>query len=87
MEGWRKLTTVIGEPQARIIVSFLEGEHIPVHLKTHVPPSVYPVTVDGLAEVQIWVREEDWERAQEALVALHIPPDEEGDEGVGAGPG
>lgn len=74
MEGWRKLTTVEGEAQARIVASFLEGENISVQLKSHVPPSVWPVSVDGLAEVQIWVREDDLPRALEALEALHIRP-------------
>lgn len=71
MEKWVKLTVVWGEIRAQILKGFLDGEGIEVRLRHHVPPSVYPVTVDGLAEVQILVREEDLVRAQEALAAYH----------------
>lgn len=74
MDRWAVLTTVIGEPRARILAGFLEGEGIRVRFRTHVPPSVYPVTVDGLAEVQVLVLEEDLARAREALAAFHMPP-------------
>jgi len=77
MEKWVKLTSVWGEAQAQLLKGFLEGEDIPVRLRYHVPPSVYPVTVDGLAEVQILVLEEDLLRAQEALAAYRV---EEGGE-------
>lgn len=70
MEKWVKLTSVWGEVEAQLLKGFLEGEGIPVRLRRHVPPSVYPVTVDGLAEVQLLVREEDLLRAQEALAAF-----------------
>jgi hypothetical protein len=59
MEKWVKLTTVWGEPKALLLKGFLEGEGIQVRLRYHVPPAVYPLTVDGLAEVQILVPEED----------------------------
>jgi hypothetical protein len=51
---------------------FLEGEGIKIRFRTHVPPSVYPFTVDGLAEVQLWVCEEDHARAQQALAAYKL---------------
>jgi hypothetical protein len=71
MDRWVVLTKVIGEPQARLLAGFLEGEGIRVRFRTHVPPSLYPVTVDGLAEVQLLVPREDLPRAQEALAAFH----------------
>jgi len=74
MDRWAVLTTVIGEPRARILAGFLEGEGIKVRFRTQVPPSVYPVTVDGLAEVQVLVPEEDLARAREALAAFRMPP-------------
>lgn len=70
MEKWVKLTSVWGEVEAQLLKGFLEGEGIQVRLRRHVPPSVYPVTVDGLAEVQLLVREEDLLLAQEALAAF-----------------
>ncbi len=76
MEKWVKLTTVWGEPHAQILKGFLEGEGIPVRLRYHVPPGVYPVTVDGLAEVQVWVPEEDLPAAQQALAAFRLPEED-----------
>lgn len=72
MDRWVVLTKVIGEQEARLVAGFLEGEGIQVRFRTHVPPSLYPVTVDGLAEVQLLVREEDFTRAQEALSAYRL---------------
>lgn len=77
MEKWVKLTSVWGEPRAQLLRGFLEGEGIQVRLRHHVPPSVYPLTVDGLAEIQILVREEDLPLAEEALVAFRLPSEEE----------
>ncbi|MEN3009787.1 MAG: DUF2007 domain-containing protein [Candidatus Bipolaricaulaceae bacterium] len=70
MEKWVKLTAVWGETEAQLLKGFLEGEGVRVRLRYHVPPSVYPLTVDGLAEVQILVPEEDLGPAQEALAAF-----------------
>jgi len=67
---WEVLTAAIGEPQAQLVAGFLSGEGIPVRFRSQVPPSVYPVTVDGLAEVQILVPAPDLLRAREALVAF-----------------
>ncbi len=70
MSDWEVLTTVMGEPQAQLVAGFLSGAGIPVRFRTHVPPSVYPVTVDGLAEVQLLVPAADLARAREALAAF-----------------
>lgn len=75
MEKWTKLTSVWGETNAQLLRGFLEAEGIQVRLRYHVPPAVYPVTVDGLAEIQILVREEDFPAATEALEAYHRPPE------------
>lgn len=72
MGRWVHLITVEGEPNARLLSGFLEGEGIKIQLRTHVPPSVYPFTVDGLAEVQLWVPKEDHTRAQQALAAYKL---------------
>lgn len=76
MSNWKVLITVVGEPQAQLLASFLRSEGVPVHFRSHVPPSVYPLAVDGLAEVQVLVPAEDLERAQEALAALRMPQDD-----------
>jgi len=77
MEKWAKLTTVWGETKAQLLKGFLEAEGFRVRLRYHVPPTVYPVTVDGLAEVQILVPEEDLPAAQEALEAFEAPPEDD----------
>ncbi|HID72738.1 TPA: hypothetical protein EYP38_02245 [Candidatus Micrarchaeota archaeon] len=64
------LTRVIGETEANLLIGFLEGEGIPAQKRTQVPHSVYPFTVDGLAEVEILVPEELLPRAREALEAF-----------------
>lgn len=70
MSEWAALTTVVGEPRAQLLAAFLRAEGIPVQFRTHVPPSVYPFTVDGLAEVQVLVPAGDLDRAREALAAF-----------------
>lgn len=70
MSDWEVLTTVIGEPQAQLVASFLRGEGIPIQFRSHVPPSVYPLTANGLAEVQILVPRADLDRARGALAAF-----------------
>jgi len=77
MEKWVKLTTVWGEPKAQLLKGFLEAEGIQVRLRYHVPPAVYPLTVDGLAEVQILVPEEDLFEAEEALKAFRALPEDD----------
>jgi hypothetical protein len=77
MEKWVKLTTVWGEPKAQLLKGFLEAEGIQVRLRYHVPPAVYPLTVDGLAEVQILVPEEDLFEAEEALKAFRTTPEDD----------
>ena len=72
------LTVVWGEVEADLLIGFLEGEGIPAQKRTQVPPAVYPVTVDGLAEVEILVPEELLPRAQEALRAFKLRRDEGG---------
>jgi hypothetical protein len=56
-----------GEPKARIISTLLEDFGIPTNLVSHVPPSLYPVVLDGLAEVRIMVRRRDLARAKQII--------------------
>ncbi|MFH1609957.1 MAG: tRNA (pseudouridine(54)-N(1))-methyltransferase TrmY [Candidatus Bipolaricaulota bacterium] len=76
--SWEVLTTVIGEPRAQLVAGFLSGEGIPVRFRSQVPASVYPVTVDGLAEVQVLVPAPDLPRARETLAAFEAGADREG---------
>ena len=58
---------VWGEPKAQMIKGLLEDFGIPANLVTHATPSVYPVVLDGLAEVRIMVRSRDLGRAREIV--------------------
>lgn len=77
MDQWVRLTTVTGEVQGNLLAGFLAGEGIKVKFRTHVPPSVYPIMADGLAEVQVMVPAADLPRAQDALAAYQLPESEE----------
>ncbi len=81
MSDWEVLTTVIGEPQAQLVASFLRGEGILVQFRTHVPHSVLPLMVNGLAEVRILVPAPDLPHAREALAAFEAG---EGADGEGS---
>ena len=61
---------VWSDPEAQVIKSLLESSGIRCKLVSHVPHSVYPVTVDGLGEVRIMVPQEQEETAR-ALIAAY----------------
>ncbi|MCD6541485.1 hypothetical protein J7K76_06620 [Candidatus Bipolaricaulota bacterium] len=75
-ERYVRLAVVWGEVEANLLVGFLEGEGIPARKRTQVPHSVYPFTVDGLAEVEILVPEGLLLRAQGALKAFKLYGDQ-----------
>ncbi len=58
---------VWAEAQAKLIQGLLEDFQIPSNLVTQVPPSVLPMAINGLAEVQIKVRLRDLARANEII--------------------
>ena len=65
---------VWGEPKAMLIRGLLEDFNIPVNLVAHVPQSVLPMTIDGLAEVRIMVRKPDLQRAREIIAEYFEEP-------------
>ncbi len=62
------------ESKAQLIKGLLEDFGIPVNLMTHVPPSVLPITVDGLSEIRIMVRPRDLRRAKEIVLDYFEQP-------------
>lgn len=68
---------VWGEPKAQMIRGLLEDFEIPVNLVSHAPPSIYPMAVDGLAEVRIMVRSRDRARAREIIADYFEEPCED----------
>ena len=68
---WEKLTEVQGRLEAELIESYLEANDVDVELiQEAIGHSVYPVTIDGLGRVQIFVSKEKLELARELLKAF-----------------
>jgi len=68
---------VWGEPKAQLIISLLEDFDIPVNRLMHNSPSVYPMVLDGMAEVRIMVHPRDLARAQRIIADYFETPVEE----------
>ena len=70
MDGlkWEKLTETNGRMEADVLKSFLEAEGIHVEVfQEAVGHHIYPVMVDGLGRVQIFVSKEQIGMAKELL--------------------
>ena len=57
-----------GEMEALIIKSLLESNGIPCFLKSNAAPSVHVLTIDGMGEVAIMVRESMVEEAKKLII-------------------
>jgi len=65
---WELLTEVGGRLQANLLKSHLEAEGIEVELfQEAVGRHAYPVTIDGLGRVQIFVANKDVASARQVL--------------------
>jgi hypothetical protein len=65
---WKILTEVQGRLEAEFIKSYLEAHDIDVELfQESVGHHIYPVTIDGLGRVQIFVSKEQAEAARQLL--------------------
>jgi hypothetical protein len=65
---WEKLTEIQGRLEAELIESFLEANGVDVELiQESVGHSAFPVMVDGLGRVQIFVPKEKISEARELL--------------------
>jgi tRNA (pseudouridine54-N1)-methyltransferase len=65
---------VWGDPKAQLIITLLEDFDIPVNRMMHAPPSVYPMVLDGMAEVRIMVHPRDLIRAQQIIADYFETP-------------
>ena len=75
---YEKLTEINGRLEAELIESLLEAEGIDVELvQESIGHSVYPVTVDGLGCVQIFVPKEKVPEAREWLKTFRNGIEEE----------
>ena len=74
---WECLTEVQGRLEGDLIESYLEAHGVDVELiQEAVGRSVFPVTIDGLGRVQVFVPKEKLEEARKLLQQL-----QEGQEG------
>jgi hypothetical protein len=65
---WEKLTEVQGRLEADLIESYLEANGVDVELiQESIGYSAFPVTIDGLGRVQIFVPKEKGQDARELL--------------------
>lgn len=70
--------TAHGEVEAQLIQSMLEGDGIQSMFQGEAVRLTHAITVNGLAEVKILVREDDADRAREVIEAyLNRDEDEE----------
>ncbi len=73
---WEVLTETNGRAQADLLKSYLEAEGIEVELfQEAVGHHIYPVMIDGLGRVQVFVPKAQLEQARE-LLAAYNPPEE-----------
>jgi hypothetical protein len=73
---WELLTELNGGPQADLLKSFLEAEGIEVQLfQEAVGRHIYPVMVDGLARVQVFVSKKQVLEARQILKEFEKPND------------
>jgi hypothetical protein len=69
---YSKLAEVSGRPEAELIESLLEAEGIDVELiQEAVGHIIYPVTIDGLGLVQLFVPTDKLQEAREWLKVYH----------------
>ena len=65
---WEKLTEIQGRLEAEVIESFLEANGVDVELvQESVGHSAFPVMINGLGRVQIFVPKEQSQEARELL--------------------
>jgi len=79
---WELLTEVFGRLDAEAIKSLLEAEEIPVELfQEAVGHHVFPVMIDGLGKVQIFVPKEKITEAREWLAEYQdANPEQQGED-------
>ncbi len=78
---WELLTETNGRMHADMLKSYLEAEGVPVELfQEAVGHHIYPVMIDGLGRVQLFVPKSQLEQAKELLSAYNEPPEERSSE-------
>ena len=65
-DNWVKIFSAYDEAQVHIIKGILEAEGIICRVKS-MRVSQFPLTLDGLGEIKIYVLKEDYEKSKEIL--------------------
>jgi hypothetical protein len=73
----KEVRTVWGQAEADIIRALLESHGVPTLFRGRVQQSIYPMTVDGMGELKIFVTEKDYAAAMAILADLPKPEDVE----------
>lgn len=77
---WERLTETNGRLEADLLKSFLEANGVPVELfQESVGQHIYPVTIDGLGRVQVFVPKAKHTEAR-LLLEEYQTPRSEGDQ-------
>ena len=74
-EPLKEVIRVWEQTEAEIIKGFLESQGIPCFFRSQILHSIYPIFVDGLGEIKIFVQEKDLETARELLQSREIIPE------------
>jgi len=72
-----ELCRVNGPVEAEVIKNFLENQGIACILQGQMLQSIYPILIDGLAEIKVLVSENDLAAARELLQTRGTPGCEE----------
>jgi len=71
----KELRSVWGPSEADVIKALLESHGISCVFRGQILHSIYPISVDGLGEIKIFVLEEDYDAARSILDELPKPGD------------
>ena len=73
----KELHSVWGQSEADVIKALLESHGISSVFRGRILHSIYPLSVNGLGEIKIFVLEKDYEAAKSILDELPKPGDVE----------
>ncbi len=73
----KELTSVWGKVEASVIMAFLESHGISCLTRGSILQNIYPISVDGLGEIKLYVLAKDFDAAKTLLDELPKPEDVE----------
>jgi Putative prokaryotic signal transducing protein len=84
-EELREVTSVWGKAEAAVVMAFLASHGISCVPRGRILQDIYPISVDGLGEIKLFVLAKDFEAAKALLEELPKPEDIEDFEKDGEG--